>query len=205
MTLLLIRHGETAHNAGRVLQPADTPLSTRGVAQARALGRRLAGAGIAGIVTSNLPRARQTACAIAKACGLPLTELPQLQERNYGVLRGRRYDELGFDPLVMEEAPPGGESARAFEARAAAAFDTLLPLRRSVGGPLAVVTHGLLLRAWLQRGPLQLENGQALPTGIANASITIVAARPPHRVLRINDTEHLDDDMRGSQRTLAGG
>lgn len=205
MTLLLIRHGETAHNAGRVLQPADTPLSTRGQAQARALAKRLAGAGIAGIATSNLPRAHQTACAIAKACGLPLIELPLLQERNFGVLRGRPYDELGFDPLAMEEAPAGGESARSFEARAAAAFEALLPLRRKFGGPLAVVTHGLLLRAWLQRGPLQLDSGQAPPTSIANASITIVTARPPHHVLRVNDTEHLDDSVRGAGRTLAGG
>ena len=32
-TLLLIRHGETALNVARVLQPADTPLSARGLLQ----------------------------------------------------------------------------------------------------------------------------------------------------------------------------
>ena len=42
MTILLIRHGETALNAARIVQPADTPLSERGIAQARALARRLA-------------------------------------------------------------------------------------------------------------------------------------------------------------------
>ena len=41
MTILLIRHGETALNVSRVLQPADTPLGTRGIAQAEALGARL--------------------------------------------------------------------------------------------------------------------------------------------------------------------
>ena len=40
--LWLIRHGETALNVARVLQPADTPLSARGIAQAEALARRLA-------------------------------------------------------------------------------------------------------------------------------------------------------------------
>ena len=48
MTLLLIRHGETALNVARVLQPADTPLSARGVAQAHE-GSPLAGAVVASI------------------------------------------------------------------------------------------------------------------------------------------------------------
>ena len=39
MSIILIRHGETAFNVARVLQPADTPLSERGIAQA--LGRLL--------------------------------------------------------------------------------------------------------------------------------------------------------------------
>lgn len=203
MTLLLIRHGETPLNAARVLQPADTPLSPRGLEQACALAQRLAGAGIAGVVSSDLPRARQTAGAIAAACGLPITVLPLLQERNFGALRGRPYESFDFDPLRMLEAPEGGESQAQFELRAAAAFEALLPLRRRAGGPLAVVTHGLLLRAWLQR-PLQL-GALAMPTHVANTSITIVTAQPPHRVLRINDTEHLDETSHDNPRGLDGG
>jgi broad specificity phosphatase PhoE len=203
MTLLLIRHGETPLNAARVLQPADTPLSPRGLEQAIALAQRLASAGIAGVVSSDLPRARQTAGAIAAACGLPITVLPLLQERNFGELRGRPYDSFDFDPLRMLDAPVGGESQAQFERRATAAFEALLPLRRRAGGPLAVVTHGLLLRAWLQR-PLQL-GALAMPTHVANTSITMVTAQPPHRVLRINDTEHLDDTARDNPRGLDGG
>lgn len=204
MTLLLIRHGETPLNISRVLQPADTPLSRRGQAQACALAQRLAGAGIAGIVSSDLPRARQTAAAVAAACGLPVTPLPLLQERNFGQLRGRAYDALDFDPLVMSEAPPGGESQAAFALRAAAAFEALLPLRRQAGGPLAVVTHGLVLREWLLHGPLQLADLPP-PRHLGNTSITIVTARPPHRVLRVNDTEHLDPETADNPRALDGG
>jgi broad specificity phosphatase PhoE len=203
MTLLLIRHGETPLNAARVLQPADTPLSPRGLEQACALAQRLAGAGIAGVVSSDLPRARQTAGAIAAACGLPITVLPLLQERNFGALRGRSYDSFEADPLRMLEAPEGGESQAQFELRAAAAFEALLPLRRRAGGPLAVVTHGLLLRAWLHQ-PLQL-GALAMPMHVANTSITMVTAQPPHRVLRINDTEHLDETARDNPRGLDGG
>jgi len=60
MTILLIRHGETALNVARVLQPADTPLSARGIAQAEALARWLAAMNVCAIVTSDLPRARRT-------------------------------------------------------------------------------------------------------------------------------------------------
>jgi len=63
MSILLIRHGETALNAARVVQPADTPLSERGAAQAAALARRLADFGIAAILSSDLPRAAQTAAS----------------------------------------------------------------------------------------------------------------------------------------------
>jgi len=203
MTLLLIRHGETPLNAARVLQPADTPLSPRGLEQAIALAQRLASAGIAGVVSSDLPRARQTAGAIAAACGLPITVLPLLQERNFGELRGRPYDSFDFDPLRMLDAPVGGESQAQFELRAAAAFEALLPLRRRAGGPLAVVTHGLVLREWL-RAPLQLGPLPA-PAHVANTSITMVTAQPPHRVLRINDTEHLDEKLRDNPRALDGG
>ena len=72
MSIFLVRHGETALNVARVLQPADTPLSASGVAQAQAVARRLATLGVAGIVSSDLPRAWVTAQAIARACGLPV-------------------------------------------------------------------------------------------------------------------------------------
>jgi probable phosphoglycerate mutase len=190
-------------NAARVLQPADTPLSPRGLDQATALAQRLAGAGIAGVVSSDLPRARQTAEAIALACGLPVVELPLLQERNFGMLRGRPYDSFSADPLAMVEAPDGGESQADFARRAAAAFDALLPLRHGAGGPLAVVTHGLVLREWLahcvMRGDLPL------PSHLGNTSITLVQADPPHRVLRVNDVEHLDETTRDNPRGLDGG
>ena len=88
MALLLIRHGETALNVARVLQPAATPLSPRGVAQAEALAQALRTKGLAAIVSSDLPRALATAQAIGRACGLPVATSALLHERNFGELRG---------------------------------------------------------------------------------------------------------------------
>ncbi|HSW09060.1 histidine phosphatase family protein [Aquabacterium sp.] len=204
MTLLLIRHGETLLNAARVLQPADTPLSPRGLAQAEALAQRLAAQPLAGILASDLPRALQTAAALGRLTGLPISTSALLHERNYGELRGQAYDDLGFNPLTMVEAPPGGESQAMFSERCALAWAELLALQQRLGGPLAVVTHGLVLREWLQH-PLQLPLGMALPARLSNASVTEAAATPPHAVDRVDCTVHLTGALRDDHHSLSGG
>jgi len=204
VTLYLIRHGETALNVARVLQPADTPLSERGRAQASALARRLRGAGLAGVLSSDLPRARQTADIVAAGCAAAVQDSAQLRERDFGDLRGRPYDTLGFDPLAMAEAPPGGESMAAFLARCARAWDELLRWQSAFGGALAVVTHGLVLRAWLQEGRIDLA-GAPPPAALANTALSIVEARPPHRVHLLACTRHLAKDEDHDDRSLSGG
>lgn len=204
MSLLLIRHGETPLNVARVLQPADTPLSERGQAQAAALARRLVDAGLTGIVSSDLPRARQTAEHIARATGLPLATTALLQERNFGALRGLPYDLLDIDPLEMDEAPPGGESTAQFQRRVGEAFSHVLRLQAALGGPLAVVSHGLVVKAMLGRHAA-LDADHALPSRIHNASVSIVNATPPHRIALLNCTAHLRDGLADSSGSLSGG
>ncbi|MCO5124248.1 MAG: histidine phosphatase family protein [Rhizobacter sp.] len=204
MSLVLIRHGETTLNAARVMQPADTPLSGRGLRQADALAMRVAQLGVAGIVASPLPRAWQTAEAIAAATGRPISRQALLEERNFGELRGLAYDALAPGALTSGDAPPGGESMLDFETRVAQAFAALLALRATLGGPLAVVTHGLVIRALIARH-LALPRGTALPARIANTSITLAAAQPPHEVSLLDCTRHLTGDLRDDAASLSGG
>ena len=58
MTLLLIRHGETELNAGRVVQFPDTPLGANGIGQAVRLGRHLATRNIGLVLSSDYRRRR---------------------------------------------------------------------------------------------------------------------------------------------------
>ncbi len=204
MSLILVRHGETALNAARVLQPADTPLSERGLRQAEAVAERLATLGIAGILSSDLPRTLQTAQALARRTGLAVETTELLRERDYGDLRGRPYDGLGFDPLTMEDAPPGGESATAFRARVEQAFALAVQRRAALGGTLAVVTHGLVLRAMLA-GHVQLPAGGALPLRIGNTSVTVCAAAAPHAVELLDCVRHLDGELAHDGASLSGG
>ncbi len=211
MTLLIIRHGETPLNVARVLQPANTPLSARGLAQAAALARRLAAADPAAlprpvaIVSSDLPRALQTAQAIAAACGLTVLTSTLLHERNFGQLRGLPYDSLGFDPLSSEAAAPGGESLSDFKARCRQAWAWVLAQHTALGGPMAVVTHGLVIRHWLHDGPLAVPSGMALPTGLANTSLTLVAGAAPHTVRLLDCTAHLVGGVGEDSASLSGG
>ena len=204
MRLLLVRHGETALNAARVLQPPDTPLSQRGQAQAGALAHRLAAEPIARLWSSDLPRAWQTAAPIARDCGVTVESLPLLQERHFGVLRGRPYDTLGFDPLAMHEAPPGGESTAAFDARVDLALAQALEAARHTEGSIVLITHGLVIHSLLSRR-LARAPGLALPGRIANTSVTVVEGGAPPLATLIDCTAHLAGAPGDDPVALSGG
>ena len=204
MTLLLIRHGETALNAARTLQPADTPLSERGVSQALALARRVANMNVAGIVASDLPRAWRTAQAIAEVTGHDVEAMPLLQERNFGDWRGHPIDSFGFNPLARTDAPPNGESQQAFELRVAQAFAAIVQRRAAIGGTLVVVTHGLVLSEML-RAHAWLPAELSLPAHLGNTCISVLAADAPHAVTLLNCTLHLDALAADDAQALSGG
>jgi probable phosphoglycerate mutase len=188
--IFLIRHGETVGNASRIVQLPDSPLSPRGVAQAERLGRRLAGDGIAHILSSDLARARTTAEALQRATGAPLSFEPLLHERNFGDIRGRSYADLGFDMFEPSYAPPNGESWPVFHARVDRAWARVQALAASTDGHLAVVTHGLVCRSLAGRH-LILPDGAPVPERWENTSVTIVDGPAPWRVRVLNCITHL--------------
>jgi broad specificity phosphatase PhoE len=199
MSILLVRHGETASNAARILQTPDIPLSERGLAQAERVAARLAGLGAEAIVSSDYARARMTAERVQAAIGAPLELWPALRERNFGDLRGRAYADLGFEPFAPESAPPGGESWEEFHRRTARAWLRVLEHARGLRGNLVVVSHGLVCRAFAEReiGLGGLEAPMAWP----NTSLTIIAPEPPPSLELLNCVAHLsglDSEPAGS-------
>src|ERR1051325_8191013 len=168
MAILLIRHGETAANAARVVQRPEVPLSERGVRQAAQLAERLFGLGVVPGLTRALPRARMTAAPLAGR-GAVIEETPLLQERNFGDLRGTPYAELTEDPFAPGYVPPGGESVPVFHRRVAEAFALIAERRRALSGALVVVTHGLVCHAIFENHV----RGAAAPDHFANAGLTV--------------------------------
>jgi probable phosphoglycerate mutase len=198
MEILLIRHGETESNAARIVQVPETPLSDRGIEQARHLARRLGKLSIGSIIASDLRRAVMTAACIHDATAAPLALQPLLQERNFGDIRGRPYSDLEVDIFDPDYAPPGGENWESFHARVDDAWSALCNVAREVeragSGNLAVVTHGLVLHSLVTRHL----SGNSDTRAFANTSVTTVAATPPYRILRLNCTEHLPESPRGA-------
>ena len=192
MSIFLIRHGETIGNASRVVQHPDNPLSPRGEAQAERLARRLAGAGIARIVSSDFARAASTARALERVLRVPLTFDPLLQERSFGDLRGTPYAELAVDMFAPGYAPPNGETWEVFHRRVDRAWARVQALAAGTAGHLAVVTHGLVCRSLAERH-LVLGPGEIAPLKWENTSLTVCEGPTPWRVGLLNCVAHLDD------------
>jgi broad specificity phosphatase PhoE len=189
MSILLIRHGETAANVARIMQRPDVPLSARGIRQAAQLAERLFALGFVHVLCSDLVRARMTAAPLA-ARGYTIEETPLLQERNFGDLRGTPYAELTEDPFAPSFVPPGGESVEVFHARVAQAFALIVERRRALAGALVVVTHGLVCGALVRNHARAI----AVPDQFANAGITVLDADPPFEARLVNCTQHLVAD-----------
>jgi probable phosphoglycerate mutase len=202
--LVLVRHGharaaETGVVAGH---RGCTGLSALGRHQAEALRDRLAASGFRadGVVTSVLPRAIETAEAIAPAVGVEADHVPHLCdlcELHPGEGDGLTWD--GFverygavDPLADPDRPlsPRGESARSFEARVEAAVADLA--ERYAGRSVLVVSHGGVILAatlaLLGLGP------RWFARDLRNTSLTEWVRGGDGRWLlhRFNDAAHLE-------------
>ncbi|MES1205041.1 MAG: histidine phosphatase family protein [Pseudomonadota bacterium] len=172
VSILLARHGETEWNrVGRWQGTTDIPLSDVGRAQARALGERLRGAGIARVHASQLARARETAEIVAGVLGLdgPVGVDARLQERGYGCFEGltreeceTRHPEAWQRYLADRRAvPPDAEPQAVVVARAAAAMRAIAegaPADTGAARPVLVISHGGTIRTFVHA-----ELGMLLP------------------------------------------
>ena len=157
-TLLMVRHGESTANVElRYTWHDDEPLTELGQRQAREAGRLLAEQyEPSHLYCSRFRRARQTAEEIAAEVGLPVVEIDGIEERCFGELRGKPWDdyravlaELDIEELWHHRAP-GGESLVDVASRAAPVVKGLA--ERHVGQQVIVVSHGgvmAALRAWI--------------------------------------------------------
>jgi 2,3-bisphosphoglycerate-dependent phosphoglycerate mutase len=192
--ILLIRHGETAHNKNQIVQPADTPLSEVGLAQASLLAMRLSADNIGAILCSDLPRAKQTAQQIHQqlTCEISFTDL--LRERNFGDLRGLPYTQIGVDFFAQDYIPPMGESWPQFNHRVAEAWQQIVMASNKCSADLVVVTHGLVCKAIVDNH-LHKATGISIPDKWSNTSVTEIVVAETHQLRMINNTDHLPEDM----------
>jgi len=119
-TVLLIRHGEIAGDAGhRFIGQVDLPMSEDGEAEIRVLAHRLDRMALNAIYCSDLKRSRRTAELLAEGRAVPVCVQPELREIGLGAWEGlSRHDVAEQEPEEYERRgrdienfrPPGGES-----------------------------------------------------------------------------------------------
>lgn len=206
-TVLLVRHGRTAANAGGVLagRTPGVALDETGAAQVRALGERLAGLPLVRVVASPLQRCQETAATLLAARadgpdGAPLAVETDdgLSECDYGDWTNRPIGELSKDPLwpVVQAHPsavafPGGETMRGMQQRAldvVRRVDAEVAAAHGEGALWVAVSHGDVIKAVLADAlGMHLDAFQRLVVDPASVSAVRFTPLRPFAV-RVNDT-----------------
>jgi broad specificity phosphatase PhoE len=195
LTLLLVRHGETAWNAeGRWQGQRDIPLSDAGRAQSAALGRRLAERPRPDrCYVSDLSRAIETAQLLA--CG-DFAVLPTLRERSFGAWEGLMRAEVR-ERFGAATHPDDGEAWSSVWERMQDALQAIWDDTAVFGDAATalVVGHGGSLKVLVALA-LGSDSDAVNRFAFGNASLSIIVFQGPTleeatgRVLCLNDTSH---------------
>jgi probable phosphoglycerate mutase len=203
--VLLVRHGRSADVVPGSAESSDPPLHPDGVAQAEAVARRLAPRDLAGVYSSHLRRAVQTAEAILVGRDATLGIDPELEEYRMGDWGNGEFRRRAaiLDPEWVAwsltgrwDGIPGSEGDDAFRRRVREAVDRLVD--RHAGSSIAVVAHGGAINAYVAA---VLGTERSLLFTCENTSITTVRVGPAGAsLLTVNDCHHLYDPLRPPTR-----
>lgn len=154
MKVYLLRHGETEGNVkGAFFGVSETPLSQKGIQQAKDLYHRMKSEDIDQVLVSPLSRAQET----SSYAGFSEYEIIEdLIEMNFGAFEGLTYKEIEAShkeetALWIKEGTayvfPNGESLETFFERVIKAYKRILKDYR--GKNLLIVAHGGVIRSIL--------------------------------------------------------
>lgn len=194
LTLVLVRHGVTAHTMAGLLAGGDTPgppLSPQG--EQMALGAAAALKNLAehwpelppptDLLVSPMTRAQQTAMPISLALDLPMETDPRLREIEFGAWHEMSLEDVEkqwpgqFYRMYSEGtfAPPDGESYADTAARVGAVVADLT--HTHLGQTVIIVGHAAMIRAII--GPLlEIPAAHWAQIRISPCSLSIVRIWP---------------------------
>jgi probable phosphoglycerate mutase len=199
MRLILIRHGETEHNRGRLtLGRFDAPLNERGLAQAAAVAASFRAAPDA-VYTSPLSRARETAEAIGASTGAAVREEAGLIEMDVGEMEHltgaelrERYPEFlrqWVSRGAAEARMPGGETLAEVQERAWAAVQSWRAGHPD--GEVVAVSHNFVIGALVCRAiGLPLADFRRIKHELASRTVLDIG-EDGGTLLVLNDQSHL--------------
>ena len=213
--ILLVRHGETVFNVeGRWQGQSDSPLTERGLAQARELSRALAQEQIAAVYSSDLGRALNTAGEVARPHQLAVQTDTRLREIDTGRWTGKGRFEIDNEfPGGLEdwaERPssmrlPDGETIEEAQARALAFFAERMPAH--LDETIVVISHGAVGQAILVNAMGGTVSDLWLKQRVDNTQISRLewTSATGLKLIELSDVRHLEDvgSLRGWRTTDA--
>ncbi len=198
--LTIARHGQAWCNIDQVIEGPDRcrGLTPAGLRQADHLAQRLLTEhtenSYSALYTSPMPRARQTAEAIAATTGLTISVIDDLREPDYGAADGSRWDEVialfAAAPSLHPDRPlaAGAESWYDHQKRVHRALRELLERHR--GQRVLLVAHGETVTA-AHHLFCGLDSTSTLPIGFAAYQSALTTWRQqPISWLRPDDGQH---------------
>ena len=212
-TIILVRHGVTAHTTGRRFSGGlggdNPPLSEEGRDQAAEVAAWLSELrdDIDAVVCSPVARTRESAEIIADSLDLPLVEEPRFAEMEFGDWDGLSFTEVAERDKErlhawfadMAASPPGGESFVAVQERVLAGLTDLL--EEHTGKTVVVVSHVTPIKTMVAHAvdaPLET----LFRLELAPAAVSVLAFYPDHRTGEPRGSLRFFNSLAPGRRTL---
>lgn len=200
MKLILVRHGQTIHNAFKITQGhSQNKLSETGHKQAKLVGQKLKDQKLDAIYCSDLRRTKDTLCEIIKYH--PHTEViydPLLRERSSGIFDGKPAhlrEEARIRAGLSKEQfkPKGGENDADLSNRIQSFIDMLRSNYKDE--TILAVTHWRWIAKLLISIDPSLKEKIISDDDIANTSMNIIQIGEDrqHKIELINSIDHLEN------------
>ncbi|MCA1646754.1 MAG: histidine phosphatase family protein [Chloroflexi bacterium] len=201
--ILLARHGETQFNVeGRWQGQSDSPLTERGLAQARELGRALRTEAIAAVYSSDLGRAMLTALEVAAPHRLDVRADVRLREIETGGFTGKDRADIDAEYPGAREAwatapgrmrLPDGETLLEAQTRALAFFAERMPAHADQ--TVVVISHGGIGQAILVSALGGTVDDLWLAERVDNCQISRLEWMPADglQLVELSDVRHLEE------------
>jgi broad specificity phosphatase PhoE len=160
--IYFVRHGETQYNIEKRMQGfCDSPLTDRGISQAKSVGMGLEDIEFSAVYTSESQRVIDTAKYAVGHRNLPTKTDPRLKEMNFGVLESLLASEISeqygdilerlFTLNDLNMAAPEGESYTQLYTRTSSIIKEIIDKHKNEGGNILVFSHGVTIGYYLMQ------------------------------------------------------
>ena len=195
LKLYFIRHGETLSNTWHTFQGwSDTPLTQKGVAQGKALGKGLQDTSFIKIYTSTSERAYDTACYAKGNRNIPMIMCKGLKEMNFGLLETKSNTFEGCETYQERILYPydeyEGENIDDVCERMGKTLCSIVNENKENNGNIMCVSHGISILAILRYIDEEIYQSSLENIRFGNCSVTIVSWN--NGVYRIEDINNME-------------